>query len=78
MKLLFFIFLCQKWRKVNSIYYQQKIKEDGQKGGGKVDLNNLEGVSSMINNLMGGSGIEGLGNIGKVVGLLGKDRKSVV
>ncbi|KEI14649.1 hypothetical protein Z959_09250 [Clostridium novyi B str. ATCC 27606] len=47
------------------------MKKDGQKGGGKVDLNNLEGVGSMINNLMGGSGIEGLGNISKMVGLLG-------
>lgn len=36
-----------------------------------MDLNNLEGVSSWINNLTGGAGIEGLGDIGKLTGLLG-------
>lgn len=56
---------------VNSIKYKQKIKKDGQKGGGKVDLNNLEGISSLINNMTGGAGIGGLGDMGKLTGLLG-------
>lgn len=36
-----------------------------------MDLNNLENVSSMINSLMGGAGIEGLGDISKIAGALG-------
>ena len=36
-----------------------------------MDLNNMESVSAWINSLTGGNGIEGLGDISKLTGLLG-------
>lgn len=53
------------------MYYEQKIKKKGQKGGGKVELNDMDSISSLINNFTGGGGIESLGNIDKISGLLG-------
>lgn len=36
-----------------------------------MDFNNLESMSSLINNLTGGAGISGLGDLSKLIGLLG-------
>lgn len=36
-----------------------------------MDFNNMESVSAWINDLTGGNGIEGLGDISKLTGLLG-------
>lgn len=66
-----FNYLCVKLKKGYIVYNIQKINEDGQKGGGKVDPNNLESLGSLINNLTGGAGIKGLGDLSKLVGLLG-------